>query len=263
MGFRQVFLDIIDLSADAVLDSTKLDGLLGRVKERVSRSGFHITDSQVRLLLTRSWCDALDKAVASRSFSTERQLALNLYRKHFELTSDDVGDEAYFDVLRMMTILSSLSDDAVIPRFDRNVYAVRFGRLPFNLLDSEELIWVFQNVSYLKLMTRLSKRLFRSDQYVASMEQADTGTLGISTRHLYFVGSSEVFRVGLDNLISIREYRDAIGFVRDTEGAKPEALGMESTDVWFAIEFIDAIRELKNVSPPDGDSPTLEELMGE
>lgn len=259
--FERVLLDIFEMAVDAVLDSMKLDGLLDRVKERVSESGFSIPDSEVRRVLAKAWCIAVDRTVERRGYSSNSHLNLNRYRKHLELTSDDVGGAARFDVLGMMGMLKCLSDDATIPRFDHAAYGSRLGRLPFNLLDSEELIWVFQDVTYLKLMTIRNERMFRSDRYVTSMQRADAGTLGISTRHIYFAGFSAVFRVGFETLISTREYRDAVGIVRDTEGARPEAFRMEGPGAWFAIRFIDAIRDLKEISPPCGDSPTLWELM--
>lgn len=48
----------------------------------------------------------------------------------------------------------------------------------------------------------------------------DTLTQGISTKNIYFASFSEVFRVKLDNLVSVRDYIDGFGIVRESEGAE-------------------------------------------
>ena len=253
--------DIIDMGKEAALNPSAVDDLSDRIRKKVDTNEFSLSESQIEGLKARSWREAVKEVVEEGAFSFENQYALNLYRKRFGPATGDEAHEAYFDVLRLMTMLKSLSHDRVVPRFDHSAYAMRFGRLSFNLMRHEELVWVFRDVAYLQLVTRLKTRFLLSDQYLSSMEQADTGILGITTKHIYFVGFSEVFRVGLDELISTKQYGDGFGITRDSPGATPEAFTMEYPDSWFPIKFMDAILDMEDMTLPDRDSPTLENFM--
>ena len=83
------------------------------------------------------------------------------------------------------------------------------GHVPFNLMKSEQLVWVIQGVDYLETVVRrehrgashgLSIRVARGLYYRPSTfrsrpieweETVHTGTgmLGLTTKHIYFAGS--------------------------------------------------------------------------
>ena len=97
------------------------------------------------------------------------------------------------------------------------------GQVPFNLMKSEQLVWVIQGVDYLETVVRrerrgssqgLSIRVARGLYYRPStfrsrpMEweetvHAGTGMLGLTTKHIYFAGSRKRFRVWYDRIISL------------------------------------------------------------
>ena len=85
--------------------------------------------------------------------------------------------------------------------------------------------------------------------------------MGITTKHTYFTGSFEVFRVRLAEIISIRQFRDGFGITRDAKGAKLEAFTMDNPYSWFSIKFIDAILDMEDISLPSRDSPAVEDIM--
>ncbi len=259
-AFVGALASIKEMARDAALNPSLLDRLPGRIRNTADRGHAPLSEDLFSKVLANSWCEAIAGVVEGMKFSTENQYALNQYRKRFDLTADDLPD-AYFEVFRMMTMLRSLLEDGVVPRFDRNAEHDRNGRIPFNLRRNEELIWAFRDVSYLKIVTLLKERLFRSNQYVRSMDHTDIGTLGITTRHIYFAGFTEIFRVSFDDIISTKRYNDGFGIMREAEGASPEAFTMEMPDSWFAIRFIDTILDMDDIVRPKSDSPTLEDIM--
>lgn len=98
------------------------------------------------------------------------------------------------------------------------------GVLLFNLIDSEELLWVFTEVDYLKeVVVRqhgYNQKEVEPTQY--GMETIDCGTVGVTTRHIYFVGNKERFRIRYDRIVAFEEYPDGVGLNRDVATARHE-----------------------------------------
>ena len=51
---------------------------------------------------------------------------------------------------------------------------------------------------------------------------ADTGLLGLTTKHIYFAGNRKKFRVRYDRIVSFEPYQDGFGIMRDAQTAKPQ-----------------------------------------
>ena len=64
---------------------------------------------------------------------------------------------------------------------------------------------------------------------------ADTGTLGLTTKHIYFSGSRKKFRVRYDRIVSFDPYDDGFGIMRDTQTAKPQTF--RTGDGWFVYNL--------------------------
>ena len=65
--------------------------------------------------------------------------------------------------------------------------------------------------------------------------QADTGTLGLTTKHLYFSGSRKKFRVRYDRIVSFDTFSDGFGIMRDAQTAKPQTF--ITGDGWFVYNL--------------------------
>ena len=46
---------------------------------------------------------------------------------------------------------------------------------------------------------------------------ADTGLLGLTTKHIYFAGPKKKFRVRYDRTVSLEPYDDGFGIMRDAQ----------------------------------------------
>ena len=100
------------------------------------------------------------------------------------------------------------------------------GRAPFNLVKSEKLIWMIQDVDYLEVVTRRERRgsshglsvrvakglCYRPGSFRSrSVEweetvHADTGLLDFTTKHLYFSEPAKKFRLRYDKIVDFEPF---------------------------------------------------------
>ena len=271
------------LCVDAALHGGDLDSLPSRIREAAVAASIEIRSHELPKLLATGWCSAVEAAMEDLALSAAEKRGLNRYRRRFNLDEGRLDGGGHFQMFRMMSLLDSLTTDGVVPRFDGASAAGGFGMLPFNLMKSEALLWVFSAVGYLQQVTRREFRgrsmsvgfrvakgvyvrpgTFRGRAVEStSMEQRDAGLLGITTKHLYFKGSHTSFRVRLEKIVSFEPFRDGLGIMRDTASAKPEVFTMGTTDVWFAVNLINALLAIDDIELPGRDAPTLDDIVNE
>ena len=271
------------LCVDAALHGGDLDSLPSRIREAASAASIEICSHELSNLLATGWCGAVEAAMEDLALSAAEKRGLNRYRRRFNLDEGRLDGGGHFQMFRMMALLDSLTTDGVVPRFDGASAAAGFGMLPFNLMKSDALLWVFGAVGYLQQVTRREFRgrsmsvgfrvakgvyvrpgTFRGRAVEStSMEQRDAGLLGITTKHLYFKGSQTSFRVRMEKIVSFEPFRDGLQIMRDTARAKPEVFTMGTTDVWFAVNLINALVGIEDVALPGRDAPTLDDIVNE
>ena len=118
------------------------------------------------------------------------------------------------------------------------------GRVPFNLMKSETLVWVMEGADYHETVTRRERRgtshrtqhpggtgtpatgpgTFRSRavEWEETVHQ-DTGLLGFTTKHIYFSGPKKKFRVRYDRIVGFDPFSDGFGIMRDAQTAKSQS----------------------------------------
>ena len=64
---------------------------------------------------------------------------------------------------------------------------------------------------------------------------ADTGMLGLTTRHIHFAGARKRFRVRYDKIVASGPYEDGFGIMRDAQTAKPQTYRTKGG--WFAYNL--------------------------
>ena len=200
-------------------------------------------------LLTRAWEAAVESALEDGLLTLDEENALNRYMDHFGLSQDRLDRNG---VLTQMVKGAVLRDVAqgIVPNRQRIT-----GRLPFNLMKSEKLVWVMQDVDYLEVVTRRERRgsshgvsirvargiyyrpstfRSRSVEWEETVHQ-DTGLLGFTTKHLYFSGDRKRFRVRYDRIVDWLSFSDGFGIMREAQTAKPQSF--RTGDGWFAYNL--------------------------
>ena len=188
------------LAAISVQDG---DGHLRDLEDAMqeARLDFH----QRRRILIRAWEAAVEGALEDGLLSLDEENALAKYAAHFGLEQHDLDGNGVQTSLVQAEVIRDVTRGVVPQRQRVN------GAVPFNLMKSEQLVWVIQGVDYLETVVRRERRgtshgvsirvargLYYSPRQFRSRPieweetvHADTGLLGLTTKHIYFAGSEE------------------------------------------------------------------------
>ena len=232
------------LAAVAVDDPEyHLNGLAQSLRDSALPQG------QQTAILVRAWEAAVEGTLEGGLITLDEENALNRYLHHFDVAPEQVDGNGVLTSMIKSAVIRDITEGIVPQR--QNIE----GRVPFNLMKSEILVWVMQDVDYLEEVTRRERRgtsqgfsfrnargvyyrpsAFRSRQVEwDETVHADTGLLGFTTKHLYFSGSKKKFRVRYDRIVDFEPFSDGFEIMRDAQTAKPQAF--KTGDGWFAYNL--------------------------
>ncbi len=219
-------------AADHFSEELLKSSLLPRVRQAIVDTGFE-----------RAVAGTLEDGV----ISDEEHTALQVYRDRFGVTPGHMEQDINNGIILRHVLEGDV--DAL------TVNAVG-ADLPFNFMKSEKLVWVQGGVGYGKTVTRrefkggstgysvrvakgvyLRQSAFKGRPVsTSSLELVDSGIFGVTTKHIYFAGGQERFRVRHDKVVAYDQYEDGIGIMRDGARAKPELF--TGLDGWFAYNLL-------------------------
>ena len=270
------------LCVNAALHEEDLESLPAAIRAAGEAAGLPMPESEVQDIIAVGWGSAVKDAMEDHALSNKEKRGLNRYRERFNLSEEELSKTGAFHVFKMLSLLNVVSR-GILPRPDLDSFTAEFGRLPFNLMKSEVLLWVLGNVGYGEQIThreyrgssmgmsiRVAKGVYvRPSSFrgrtveTTSMEHTDDGLFGITTKHIYFKGENKAFRVRLDKIVSLDPYQDGLGIMRDTARAKPEVFYMGEIPVWFTVNLIDAVQAMEDGVKLRASSPMFDEIVDE
>ena len=233
------------------MDHSMADGILTQAEDSLTetlRQSNVRQDDQTRVLV-QAWEAAVEGALEDGLFTLDEENALNRYINHFNLSQSQTDANGVHTSLIKAAVIREIIEGIVPQR--QNI----LGRVPFNLMESETLVWVMQDVDYYETVTRRERRgrshglsirvargmyyrpgTFRSRnvEWDETVHQ-DTGLLGFTTKHLYFSGGKKKFRVRYDRIIVFEPFSDGFGIMREAQTAKPQSF--RTGDDWIAYNL--------------------------
>ncbi len=203
---------------------------------------------------------AVEKALDDELLSHEEEAAMTRFQDRFGLAGDPSMHKAQTRITQG-TVLRQVCEGSV-PEVNFSLNGS--SHVPFNLQKSEQLVWLMANVDYYQMKTRrefrgsstgmsvriakgvyLRQSAFRGHPVeITETVKADTGLLGLTTKHIYFHGQQERFRVRYDKIVSFEPYENGLGYMRDLARAKPETFETPGNDGWFLYNLVTNLAQL-------------------
>ena len=232
----------------AAVSTTGSENHVRSLEDALDDSGLSPADR--RSLLVQGWEAAVETSLEDGVLSLDEENALIRYLDHFDLEQADVNANGAY---------RSMIQSAVIREAAEGIIPNRLGDIPpvpFNLMKSEQLVWLIDGVDYYEVKTRrerrgtshgLSIRVAKGLYYRPSAFRSrpieweetvheDTGLLGVTSKHIYFHGPRKRFRIRYDRIVSFEPYSDGIGVMRDAQTAKPQTF--HTGDGWFIYNLV-------------------------
>lgn len=244
---------MISLASDAAKNgeaSDKLDNELIKITDYSL-----IPQSRIKDSIIGGWEKALNEVLEENILSEEDESKLIGFAKYHSLSQDDLDiNGSYTRAIQACVLRDVVSGNKITPRVKTDI------PIPFNLQKSEILVWIFGKTQYYEEKTRshryyvggyqgVSVRIMKGVYYrvgafkghpvvtsSTSMEHIDTGILGITDKHLYFLGSRKSFRIPYKKIVSFIPYNDGIAVHRDAVTAKPQIF--KTGDGWFIYNLV-------------------------
>ena len=223
------------------------DAHLEELTASLRQSGLH--HSQQTALLVRAWEAAVEGTLEDGLLTLDEENSLHRYLNHFNITASQADDNGAQNSVVKSAVIRDIAEGVVPQR--QNIT----GRVPFDLMKSETLVWVMQDVDYLETVVRRERRgtshglsikvargvyylpgTFRSRnvEWEETVHQ-DTGLLGFTTKHLYFSGGKKKFKVRYDRVVDFEPFCDGFELMREAQTAKPQSF--KTGDGWFAYNL--------------------------
>jgi hypothetical protein len=215
----------------------------------------HIGDDEFRTLVCRGFAEMTDVALAEGVLTQANESRIGKLASAFGLTGDEFAADA-----GTRLVLAAILRDLAAHKF---VERVRFeGDLRINFEKGEQIVWVFQGVSYYTTHTEteyvgssagISVRLMkgvsvRSGSHRGHPIRRDllsleaVGRLVIATSNVYFLSTEKALKVPLKKFIGITPYADAVTILHEGASARPMIFTVDNPT--FVTDVIPLLNQL-------------------
>ena len=207
----------------------------------------------LRQCVIEGWKRAVTSSVESELFPGSTERALVQFAKEFNLAKTDRNCRSAWLLLEKRMKREAPARKKKQEEHEAIIRAIEAGKpikvdwpldvTPFKLQKSERLVWVFKNTVYREevLVTRAHKRYGIKRPATYSMRYKGQGTMGLTTRHIYFVGALDVFRIRYDSIGSISPRLNGIRIERYAQSARPQEF--LTAEGWFAYLLTTALAQ--------------------
>lgn len=236
-GLKKIATLIDTLHANARRSTDfKVDALRSEI-EKIAKDSF-VSEDELRRCVIDCWDRAITEAVEKEDFGESTARKLEQFAVQFELADSDKDCRPTWLKLNKRIKLESQEWNLKHEKLAAIVAAIGAGapiesdlfkhENPFKLQKSETLVWTFNETLYFeetKVRLSYSHRefgIYFPAEFEYRMIYKDIGKMGLTTKHIYFVGSKEVFRIRYDRIGAYQEHQDGIILTRYAKRARPQ-----------------------------------------
>lgn len=211
----------------------------------------YIPDQKYYELLAQTYSEKLELFLNDNLLSKIEETKLESFIDKYNLPKEYLENNNSLSKTIQASILRDVFEGNKI-----NSRLIINGSLPFKLMKSEQLIYLFQEVTLFEqkikteyvgksqgLSIKVAKGIYyRTGSFkgnplkTINIEPISTGLLALTNKHLYFSSSLKNFRIKFDRIITIDQYTDAIGIQKEGVSSKP--IVFKNLDGWFCYNYI-------------------------
>lgn len=248
------FSELVSDSTKAALNANTIEQLTKKCN--LMAKEYQICDASIRDALITGWEKALEQLLEERIPSKDTESILINYAVELKLNQTELDRNGQFTRLRQVEVLRDILE-GVVPHANEIT-----GNTPFNLQKGETLVWTIHNVTLYEEKTirtyegrshGFSVRIARGLSYrtgvfkgwpveTTLMMNKGVGSLGVTTKHIYFAGENKSLRLPYNKIIQFVPYSDGVGIHTDAKSSKP--IAFVTGDGWFINNLVQNIAQM-------------------
>lgn len=245
--YRDGAKQMVSLCAAAAIGEAALEELLPKLSSVAEKH--YVNRETTQEILIVGWERAIDKTLESDLVTEAEETILHDYTFEFGITYDQQERNRSLTRLNRAKVLRELLEG-------KSVGMSESAHSPFNLDRSEKLVWQFDGAVFLETqgsaqrVGNIEESIYQvaNGFYVGSgafMDRfvprdqgryVESGTLGVTTKHLYFVGTENRLRIAYPEILSLGPYSDGISIVRNVISTMSETF--VTGDGWFTYNLV-------------------------
>jgi hypothetical protein len=232
----------------AIVKGSDLDALKNKIVS-IGKSSF-IDSNEIKDLLAIGFSNAVRRFLEDGILSRQEEESATLFKSYFKLLPQDLNYDDAFNTL----IKASVLREVLYGNYTDGMEQFKWTSA-FNFQDEEKLIWLFKDVKYYENRTRAQHRggfsglyinldngvYFRKSSFTGrilntdEMVFKDTGSVGITSEHVYFLGET-YFSVEHNEIMTSYGYAD--GLCIKKAGADHLSYVFKNVDGWFCYNLL-------------------------
>lgn len=192
----------------------------------------------------------IDRVLEDNILSEEEESKILELIKGLNFNIDEIKQTSCYLKLIKGKILRDILNGIIpqIDEIDRDI--------PFNFQKDEKLIWLFKKTKYYErkiykeyvggyqgFSIRIAKGLYYriggfkgKPVETTKLVFVDEGLLGVTNKHLYFLGRLKSFRIKFEKIISFEPFSDGIGIYKEDDSSKLQIFQVD--DGWFIYNLV-------------------------
>lgn len=239
---------LVVLAAEAAINTNKIEQLKIDCSSQVEEH--HVSEAYIQDALITGWEKALEQILEEGLLTKDTEESLMQYARDLKLGQHELDRNGCYTRAGQAMVLRDITEGITPQRIRIN------GSIPFNMQKGETLVWMFHNVSFYEEKTfrtyvgkssgfsvRIAKGLYyRTGSFKGwpietnHMVTRGNGSLGVTTKHIYFAGDQKSLRIPYKKIIQFIPYSDGLGI--HTDGKSDKAVAFKTGEGWFVHNLV-------------------------
>jgi hypothetical protein len=248
------FNELVLVATKAALNTNTMEQLTKNCRSIAKE--YQVSDASIRGALIVGWEKALEQLLEEGIPSKDAEDNLMNYASELKLSQLELDRKGQYTRAGQVAVLRDILEGIVPQRIKIT------GNTPFNLQKDETLVWLFHNVSLYEEKTirsyegrshgfsvRIARGLYYKTGIFKSwpvettlMMNKGVGSLGVTTKHIYFAGLQKSLRLPYKKIIHFIPYSDGVGIHTDVKSDKP--IAFMTGDGWFINNLVQNLAQM-------------------